>query len=114
MNVMKKRKILIISTMAIMFFVLKGNHGFAQSHTESNKQQGEIIGFDPDKRGCCWGWIIKIDKDTIKADKMPNKEIRPGKVEKPIKVYLEVGDKSEHCTKNHPYFVIKNIEIIKE
>lgn len=97
-----------------MLFVFNTNHALAQSLTESNKQQGEIIDFDPDKCGCCWGWIIKIDNDTIKVDKLPNNEIRPGKVDKPIKVYIKVGEKSDHCTKNYAYFLIKNIEIIKE
>ena len=37
-----------------------------------NKVQAEIIGFVPEKCGCCWGWEINVGNDTIKANSLPD------------------------------------------
>ena len=76
------------------------------------KRRGEVIGFDMFKCGCCWGWIIKVDSDTIMADKLPNKSI-PSKFEEPFPVDIVVGKKQDRCFRKYPYFEIKYIQQVE-
>ena len=38
-------------------------------------KNAEIIDFISEKCYCCWGWVIKVGSDTIKADQLPNQNI---------------------------------------
>ncbi|NTW33899.1 MAG: hypothetical protein HGB12_15000 [Bacteroidetes bacterium] len=112
---MKNRMFLIaIGLFSIIFISFKNNFTLSSTQVESQKLDGEIIGFDPLKCGCCWGWIIKIGNDTIKADNLPNKEIIAGIIDIPIKVKIELGEKLNRCTHDYHYYEIKYIEIIKK
>lgn len=72
-------------------------------------KDGKIIGFDPKKCGCCWGWIITVGKDTIKADKLPvTGNDYFGYIGN---VKLNLGEKLDRCTNDYPYY---NIVCIKK
>lgn len=56
----------------------------------------EIIGFNLNKCNCCWGWIIKIDRDTIKSEYMPEDALYTTHFPVPVKIM--VGSKSMDCS----------------
>ena len=80
-----------------------------------NKDKGpdnsnaEIIGFNPNKCMCCWGWTIKIGNDTIKSDDNKIFELVGFEIKNPIKVYLELGEHKEPCN----YYNILKISRVK-
>ncbi|MFW6225063.1 MAG: hypothetical protein ACOC4B_02235 [Bacteroidota bacterium] len=72
----------------------------------SNKEtEAQIIDFIPEKCYCCWGWVIKIKNDTIKADSLPNPDLIGYSIEEPISVIINIGDKKTDCS---TYSVYKN------
>ncbi len=80
-----------------------------------------ILGFNQEKCECCWGWIIKFGNDTIMSDNLIVGEIVGYDINKPINVYIEIGDKVRDCPIILPspdyskdYFVIKKIVKIEE
>lgn len=38
-----------------------------ESNQHACTNEAEIISFNPLKCGLCWGWIIKVENDTIKT-----------------------------------------------
>ena len=81
----------------------------------------EIIGFNSEKCGCCWGWVIRFGADTIKADSIPNVDKIGYGISKPIPVYIELGTKKADCSSmlwsnpinNKDYFAISRLELIE-
>ena len=74
----------------------------------------QIIDFVPEKCYCCWGWVIKIDSDTIKADELPNSELIGYEITAPINVKIETGKKVIDCPSNlFDYYEIKSL-ILKD
>ena len=81
-----------------------------------------VIGFNPEKCECCWGWIIQMGNDTIKTNNIIVGKTVGYEINEPISVYMELGDKEEDChafsrlnpTNNKDYFEIKEIKKIKE
>ena len=74
-------------------------------------KHGKIVGFDATKCGCCWGWIIAVGKDTIKADKLPvTGNDYFGYIGN---VKINIGKKLDRCTIDYPYYKIECIEKIK-
>ena len=74
----------------------------------------QIIDFVPEKCYCCWGWVIKIDSDTIKADELPNSELIGYKITTPINVKIKTGNKVTDCPSNlYDYYEIKSL-ILKD
>lgn len=72
-----------------------------------NKSNAEIIGFNPDKCMCCWGWSIKIGNDTIKSDTVLIGELFGYEIKEPIKVYIVLGGIKDICK---DYYNIKEIK----
>jgi hypothetical protein len=68
-----------------------------EKQDEMLKGNAEIIGFNPYKCGCCWGWIIKIGNDTIKSDDVIVLDTFGYEINKSIPVYIEVGKKEKDC-----------------
>ncbi|MBA7543073.1 hypothetical protein ES705_35399 [subsurface metagenome] len=64
----------------------------------SLKSNAEIIDFNPDKCGCCWGWTIKMGNDTIKSDNVIIGETVGYEIKNPIKVYIELGEIEDTCS----------------
>ena len=75
---------------------------------------GLILSFNPDKCNGCWGWIIKIGKDTIKTDYLPfekSSSVKEMKYPQPVKI--EIGDLIKNSnTIDYKYYSIKSIELI--
>ena len=96
------------------FKTTEGKSGKQLPQSDSKTINAEIIEFDMLKCGCCWGWIIKVESDTIKADYLPDKSIVPihNAEELPIKVKIQIGSKLNRCTKDYSYYEIKYIERI--
>ena len=83
---------------------------------DSNEIDAQIVGFIALKCGCCWGWEIEIDNDTIKSD---NSEILDSfgyEFPAPISVSLKLGDKIQTCSSgtesysNKDYYEIESIK----
>ena len=106
---------ILFSLIIILFFkTVEGNSGQQLQQSDSKKINAEIIAFDMLKCSCCWGWIIKVENDTIKAEYLPDKSIAPilNAEELPIKVKVQIGSKLNRCTKDYSYYEIKFIERI--
>ncbi len=80
----------------------------------------EIIGFNSEKCACCWGWVIRVDSDTIRADELPNSERIGTNITKPIPVYIELGEKKLDCStistnpvNNKSFYKIKQLLLIQ-
>ena len=74
----------------------------------------QIIDFVPEKCYCCWGWVIKINSDTIKADELPNSELIGHKITTPVNVKIKTGNKVIDCPYNlYDYYEIKSL-ILKD
>jgi hypothetical protein len=87
----------------------------------SLKSNAEIISFNSLKCGCCWGWTIKIGNDTIKSADVIIEETVGFEINKPIKVYIELGEIEDTCSNSgisnpdyrRDYYEIKKIVKIK-
>ncbi len=73
---------------------------------ESSQLNAEIIGFNSYKCGCCWGWIIKLENEIIKADKLPDVEKIGYEISTPIPVILELGECKRECPGYDYYDII--------
>jgi len=80
----------------------------------------EIIGFNSEKCACCWGWVIRVDSDTIRADELPNSERIGTNITKPIPVYIELGEKKLDCSSinddpmnSKSFYVIKQLKLLQ-
>lgn len=75
------------------------------------KSNATIIGFNPDKCGCCWGWTIKIGNDTIKSDDAIIGKTIGYKIDNPVNVYTETGSLKQSCSEvgSYDYYELKHI-----
>jgi hypothetical protein len=56
-----------------------------------------IVGFVLEKCYCCWGWVIKVGTETIKAEQIPN--LNPSEnLVFPIKGRITIGSKTIDCS----------------
>jgi hypothetical protein len=79
----------------------------------------QVVGFVMEKCYCCWGWVIKVGEETIKAEQIPNLNPSENTVF-PIKARITIGSKTIDCsdrtidmTKMPDYYEIKEFTIIK-
>ena len=73
----------------------------------------QIVGFVTEKCYCCWGWVIKIGKETIKTEKIPDLNPSENTVS-PINAKIKVGSKTIDCSgKMADYYEIKEFTVIK-
>lgn len=81
------------------------------------KSNATIIGFNPNKCYCCWGWIIKTGNDTIKSDNIIIGETIGYDIHYPVNVYIEIGELESKCSdlgfSNLDYYKVIKIEMIK-
>jgi hypothetical protein len=63
--------------------------------------KGLLVGFSNQKCGCCWGWKIKVGKDTITVAKMPRqyqgRHDPSARQRFPLAVKLEIGKHPQRC-----------------
>ena len=62
------------------------------NNTRQVKSNAEIISFDARKCMCCWGWVIKMGKDTIKSDDNRIYKLVGYEIKEPVKVFIELGE----------------------
>lgn len=73
----------------------------------------QIVGFVLEKCYCCWGWVIKVGKDTIKTENIPDLSLTENTVF-PIDAKITIGSKTIDCSeKMADYYDIKAITLIK-
>ena len=41
---------------------------------------------------CCWGWVIKMGKDTIKSEDSRIGKLVGYEIKEPVKVFIELGE----------------------
>ncbi|RPI06048.1 MAG: hypothetical protein EHM64_04445 [Ignavibacteriae bacterium] len=91
---MRSSKILFIIILASALSCKKDS----PSAGDPLKANAEIVAFRPEKCGCCWGWVIRMDGDTIKADSLPDPDAIGYTIITPIPVYLELGGMKQDCS----------------
>ena len=71
----------------------------------------QIAGFVTEKCYCCWGWVIKIGDDTIKADSIPT--LSPTRnIVFPLNARITIGSKTTDCSEElYDYYEIKEFTI---
>jgi hypothetical protein len=84
---------------------------------ENTDQKALLIGFNPDKCYCCWGWELKVGNDTIKSDFLPGIDITTYTEGFPQEVSLIIGKEERDCSAflvNHfKYYEIEKITLLK-
>lgn len=84
------------------------------SKENSSHINGEIIKFNSDKCGCCWGWTIKTDREIIKADHLPYPEKIGYEIESPIPVIIELGNCERECPiDGYDYYEIISLQLVR-
>jgi len=77
------------------------------------ESEAEIISFNPQKCGGCWGWIIKVGTDTIKTTDDLNIGIGKNfgyRFNDPEKVYITLGDSITMYSRDYTYYQVRCIE----
>ena len=79
----------------------------------------QIVAFVTEKCYCCWGWVIKVGEETIKAEQIPTLSPSENTVF-PIKGRITIGSKIIDCsnrtidmTKMPDYYEIKEFILKK-
>jgi hypothetical protein len=79
----------------------------------------QIVDFVTEKCYCCWGWVIKVGTETIKAEQIPTVNPSENTVF-PIKGRITIGQKTIDCSNRtiggNPmpdYYEIKEFTLIK-
>jgi len=73
-----------------------------------------VVDFVTEKCYCCWGWVIEVDSQTIKADSLPG--LSPTEnIVFPFDVRIKIGDQSRDCSElsKPDYYEIKECTLIK-
>jgi hypothetical protein len=78
-------------------------------NTTTNAQ---VVGFVTEKCFCCWGWVIKIGSDTIKADSIPNLKPLADTIF-PINGIIKIGSITGVCGQTIDYYEIKEFLLVK-
>ena len=79
----------------------------------------QIVAFVTEKCYCCWGWVIKVGEETIKAEQIPT--LSPAEnIVFPINARITIGSKTIDCsnrtidmTKMPDYYEIKEFKLKK-
>ena len=73
----------------------------------------QVIGFVTEKCFCCWGWVIKVGTDTIKAEQIPTLNLSES-TEFPINARITIGLRTIDCSgQMADYYEIKEFTKIK-
>lgn len=86
---------------------------FIENNKSTCRLEAEVIAFDPLKCGICWGWIIKVNNDTIKT--RDNLHVGFGELvgyrfRESVPVYISIGDSLHVGTRDYPYYQITCLE----
>lgn len=92
-----------------------------EKHAElvNKTTDAQIVGFVTEKCYCCWGWVIQVGTETIKAEQIPNLNPSESTVF-PMKVRITIGQRTIDCSnrttdmaKVPDYYEIKECTLIK-
>ena len=90
-----------------------------QTELANKLTDAQIVGFVTEKCYCCWGWVIKVGTETIKAEQIPNLNPSENNVF-PLKARIKIGEKTIDCSNRiidrNPipdYYEIKEFTLIK-
>ena len=60
-----------IYNLIVVLLITFVSTGFTILNENECVKEGVILKFNPQKCMGCWGWTIKVGKDTIKTDHLP-------------------------------------------
>jgi hypothetical protein len=68
-----------------------------QTELVNKTTDARIVGFVTEKCYCCWGWVIKVGTETIKAEHIPDLTPSENTVF-PIEARITIGQKTIDCS----------------
>lgn len=86
-----------------------------QSELVNKTTDAQIVGFVTEKCYCCWGWVINVGTETIKAEHIPDLTPSENTVF-PIDVRITIGQKTTDCSDRTgfpDYYEIKECTIME-
>jgi hypothetical protein len=102
----------LINLMTLMVVIIAMGACEKQDPSTQTTQDAKIVGFVPEKCYCCWGWVIEIDKTTIKSEDIPGLDL-PSDLEainnlktSPISGKIKIGKKETDCENKPDYYEI--------
>jgi hypothetical protein len=74
----------------------------------------KVVDFVTEKCYCCWGWVIEVGSNTIKADSIPGLSPSENLVF-PFNVRISIGNHTRDCSEfsKPTYYEIKQCTLIK-
>ena len=101
-------------SLAIVLIIILSLTGCEKKDELVNKTtDAQVIGFDTEKCFCCWGWVIKVGADTIKAEQIPTLNLSESTVF-PINARITIGERTIDCSgRMADYYEIKEFTEIK-
>ena len=113
---MKQMNHLSLAIVLIFLFALTNCE--KQTELVNKTTDAQIVGFVTEKCYCCWGWVIKVGDETIKAEQIPTLNPSENTVF-PIKARITIGSKTIDCsnrtidmTKMPDYYEIKEFTLM--
>jgi hypothetical protein len=101
-------------SLAIVLFTLFSLSNCEKKDELANRTtDAQVIGFVTEKCFCCWGWVIKVGTDTIKAEQIPTLNLSESTVF-PINARITIGSRTIDCSEEMAdYYEIKEFTEIK-
>ena len=85
-------------SLALVLFILFSLTGCEKiDHLANTSTKAQVIGFVPEKCFCCWGWVIKVGTETIKAEQIPSLNPSESTVF-PINARINNGSRTIDCS----------------
>jgi len=85
-------------SLALVLFILFSLTGCEKiDHLANTSTKAQVIGFVPEKCFCCWGWVIKVGTETIKAEQIPSLNPSENTVF-PINARITIGSRTIDCS----------------
>ncbi|MCX6223309.1 MAG: hypothetical protein NTV01_00910 [Bacteroidia bacterium] len=98
------KHLLTLLLLATLLTGCRKDHGYQDS--------GTILGFDYRKCMCCSGWFIKIEKDTLRFQTLPEgSTINLTDAKFPVDVYLDWHYPDPQCMKD--LIIVTRMELKK-
>lgn len=96
--VMKKKNFILFNLIGLLLFILCSCCNTNDSDDGYTNSDAKIIGYDFRKCMCCGGWLVDINKDTLRIWNMPEEfnKILSEKI-MPVDVRLSWKKMTEDC-----------------
>jgi hypothetical protein len=100
-------------TMLLLFLIAITNCERNEDLTNTTTD-AKIINFVTEKCYCCWGWVIEVGSNTIKADSIPGLSPLENMVF-PFNAKITIGNKTRDCSEfsKPAYYEIKKCTLVK-